>query len=95
MAKASITADDFGHVTLSYDLEGERVIRSFTCPDEGGYVSELTMRGVYQVCERLSSRGATLMCGNRFGLIDKIRREYRAMRAAEKRDARALARKSQ
>lgn len=89
MAKASITADDFGRVTLSYDSECERVIRKFTCPDEGGYVRELTAEGTVQVCERLSSRGATLMCGTRFGLIDKIRREYRAMRAAEKRDARA------
>ena len=39
-----------------------------------------------QVCDRLSTRGSTLMVGSRNALIDVIRREYRVMRAAERRE---------
>jgi hypothetical protein len=46
--------------------------------------------GIYpprqQVCDRLSSRGNTLTA-NPASLADVIRREYRAMRAAERRGA--------
>jgi hypothetical protein len=82
--KTTINADSTGNVTISYiDIFGERVTREFTCPVAGGYVRE----GDRQVCERLSNMGNTLRCGQRSDLINLIRREYRAMRAAEKREA--------
>jgi hypothetical protein len=84
MPRTTIKADSTGNVTLSYtDIFGERVTRNFTCPMSGGYVRE----GDRQVCERLNNTGNTLQCGYRPDLIKVIRREYRAMRAAEKREA--------
>lgn len=80
---------DSGFVTIAYDNEMSdgRVERTFTCPFDGGWVYEETISGRVQVCDRLSHRGSTLRAGSRAILADLIRREYRAMRASEKREA--------
>lgn len=80
---------DYGSLTVAYDdeMSGARMERTFTCPFDGGWVCEETTSGRVQVCDRLSHRGSTLRAGSRAALADLIRREYRAMRAAEKREA--------
>jgi hypothetical protein len=91
--KASFTTNSIGQVTLSYDSEdmtGDtvRITREFSCPPDGGYVIEFVKGGnTKQVCDRLGHMGSTLMCSSREGLLALIRREYKAMRAAEKREA--------
>lgn len=85
MTKTSITTDWTGRVTISYDdrYSGERVTREFSCPVDGGYVRDQDGK---QVCERLCSLGSTLWA-SRAELAAVIRREYRAMRRAEAREA--------
>lgn len=90
--KARITADSMGYVTLSYDDtdyfdDATRITRVFVCPPDGGYVREQINGEWKQVCDGLSSMGSTLSCSSREKLADLIRREYRAMRRAEKREA--------
>lgn len=90
--KAQLTTDEIGRVTLSYDFEDcngvTRVERTFSCPPEGGYVIEKYPSGDWkQVCDRLSNMGSTCSCSSRDKLPDMIRREYQAMRRAEKREA--------
>lgn len=88
--KTTIKTNSNGSVTVSYDTEGYegedvRRERTFFCPANGGYVRETTDSGdCPQVCDGLSNRGSTLDCPNRAKLPDMIRREYRAMRRAEK-----------
>ena len=89
--KARFTTDSAGRVTVAYDNQfhwtGEtvRVERTFTCPQDGGYVREKMSNGNWeQVCDKLAGMGNTLSCSSREALIDLIRREYRAMRRAEK-----------
>jgi hypothetical protein len=96
--KMSIRSPQPGYVTITYDddrAEGGRVTREFSVRNDGErhYVLEHAQErldGIYppqqQVCERLSSRGNTLRA-NAASLADVIRREYRAMRAAERREA--------
>ncbi len=89
--KTKITTDEVGRVTVEYDSQdwtGDvRRVRTFFCPSNGGYVREVDSRGQYpQVCDRLAGSGATLYCKSSDGLPDLIRREYRAMRRAEKRE---------
>lgn len=82
-----ITTTDTGTVVLAYDDEdGSRIEREFMVREEGGYVREHNPRTYEwkQICERLSSRGPTLMASSRAALADVIRREYKAMRRAEK-----------
>lgn len=88
MTAMRLTSDS-GSVTIAYDDEANdnRVERTFTCPVDGGWVQEEMTNGRVQVCDRLSHRGSTLRAGSRATLADLIRREYRAMRAAEKREA--------
>lgn len=80
---------DSGSVTIAYDddMSGGRVERTFSCPVDSGRVREEMTSGRVQVCDRLSHRGSTLRAGSRAILADLIRREYRAMRASEKREA--------
>jgi hypothetical protein len=88
---AKITTDSIGYVTLSYDLYTDyledtvRVTRVFVCPPDGGYVREQINGEWKQVCDRLACMGSTLSCSSRERLAELIRREYRAMRRAEKR----------
>lgn len=88
--KTKITIDNAGFVTINYDdaFNGDRIARTFFCPDQGGYVREQDAAGRYpQVCERLGSMGNTLSASSRIQLAEVIRREYRAMRRAEAREA--------
>lgn len=88
--RTTIQTDDKGYVTINYDCQmtGDRVTQTYFCPENGGYVKISDPEGRYpKVCERLSSRGNTLMSPNRSALADVIRREYRAMRRAEARVA--------
>jgi hypothetical protein len=85
MTKARITTDG-NIVTLACDdeINGRQEREFFTL---GAYVYErINAVKDRQVCDRLQSRGSTLMHHDR-PLIDVIRREYRAMRRAEARDA--------
>ncbi len=91
--KMRLTTNASGTVTLSYDGEGwdyepVRVSREFRCPTDGGYVREWTGTRWVQVCDRLVHMGSTLSCRSREALPDLIRREYRAMRREERREAR-------
>jgi hypothetical protein len=76
-----------GAVELEYSdgLTGARVQRLYTCPDRGGYVHEEYAGGWRQTCERLSSTGITLEASSREALPELIRREYKRMKANEKR----------
>lgn len=86
MAKMQMTVESSGHVEISFTdaYTDERVTRRFSAPTAEGYVTE-HMRGgrTGQVCEQLASTGSTLRA-SRETLADVIRREYRAMRRAEK-----------
>ena len=76
-----------GYVTIRYDsIHGARVTRTFTCPMQGGYVRDLQHN---QVCEHLASTGPTLKADHST-LAAVIRREYRAMRRAEKRHLKGI-----
>lgn len=90
--KTTITSDESGYVTISYDDKYDgRVTRRFFCPTDGGYVRESDAMHTYpQVCERLANTGSTLMCSSRDQLINLIRREYRAMRREEMREDRRM-----
>lgn len=88
--KSKFSTDIAGRVTVEYDenWSGEtvRVFRTFTCPQDGGYVRERMSNGNWeQVCDGLAGRGSTLTCSGRDKLLDLIRAEYRAMRREEKR----------
>jgi len=66
-------------VTLSYNSPwtGERITREFWSPN--GSVASYVREGDRQVCERLSSRGVTLLQGPSESLARIVRREYRSM----------------
>ena len=91
--KTKITTDEIGRVTISYDSrswysDGERIERTFSYPPDGGYVIEWRNGEWKPVCDRLAGMGSTLSCRNRDSLPDLIRREYKAMRREERREAR-------
>lgn len=73
-------------VVVEYDdvVTGSRRRREFMAPPGGGYVREWSGGSWKQVCYGLSGRGATLRLGSDEDLLAIIRREYRAMRRAEK-----------
>jgi hypothetical protein len=82
-----LTVAASGHVTISYQgPDGLRRERTFSAnSDTPVYVREHRHDGTTtQPCEQLASTGSTLRA-SRATLADVIRREYRAMRAAEKR----------
>ena len=83
--RTSITQNQQGYVTLCYDdprLQA-RLSMTFFCPPSGGYVRLWTQDGQHsQVCDRLATRGSTLMAPSRDALLSVIRREYRAMKRA-------------
>lgn len=78
---------DHNYVTVSYDdaYTGERIERVMFCPNSGGYVREVV--GINgnnrQVCERLEQMGTTLWATPEY-LPKLIRKEYAAMRRAER-----------
>lgn len=73
-------------IVTEYDdcITGERRRREFMVPANGGYIREWVRGDWKQVCDGLSDRGATLYLGAGGNLLAVIRREYRAMRRAEK-----------
>lgn len=89
--RARFITTDLGYVSLSYDVDDydgvHRVTRTFFCPDDGGYVREYRNGDWKQVCVRLNYMGSTLRCSSRDKLLTLIRREYKAMRREEKREA--------
>jgi len=98
--KTTITTLDNGDVRISYDdpdsfdfdtNEPTRVTREFTVASSGGYVYEYLPRGERtQVCGHLGYRGNTLTAtSDGAALASVIRREYRALRARQRRDAAA------
>ncbi len=93
--RAKIRTNEVGWVIVEYDFEDYngpiRIERTFSCPPDGGYVLERYPNGQWkQVCERLAGMGNTLSCSSRDELLPLIRREYRAMRRIEKREAMEL-----
>ena len=90
MTKTTITSQDDRHVTLSFDCEssGERTTLDIWAPMPGANgLSYVRYNGDKQLCNGLSSRGETLSYQAGTKLVDLVRREYRAMRATEKRQA--------
>ena len=89
--RTRITTDKTtGVVTLTYtDWLGERRERRFTTTHREGTGAVIELLGddttgrTEAVCERLASNGWILI-STRNGLADVIRREYRAMRRAER-----------
>ena len=66
----------------------EEIDETLFAPSDGGYVFVLQADGsTTQICDRLSSTGSTLIYSPKYHgrLVDLVRREYRKMRAAEKR----------
>ncbi len=75
-----------GDVRIRYEdrFGGMQLVTYSVSWPAGGYVRDSYGR---QVCDRLSHRGSTLR-SSYDGLIDVIRREYRAMRRRESREKR-------
>ncbi len=90
MSKTQITAQDDRHVTITFTdlLSDEQITMEIWAPvpKEGG-CSYVRYNGDKQLCDKLSSRGSTLMYRDGTKLVDLVRREYNAMRAADKREA--------
>lgn len=87
MTRAKFTDHGIDGVTVTY-VDDCDIQQSRTFFARAGYVWEILRGGrEQQVCARLQARGNTVMIGGQQQLIDIIRREYRAMRAAEKRAA--------
>lgn len=90
MSKAKITAQDDRHVTIEFAdlLSGERITMEIwaPAPKMGGY-TYVRYDGQKQLCDKLSLRGSTLMYKDGTRLVDLVRREYTAMRSADKRKA--------
>jgi hypothetical protein len=87
--RATITTDGTypNRCTLRYEDEyGHQIERDFFAPASGGYVRE-DWSNPRQVCEGLSSMGATLVWNpaRDATLADLIRRERRSAQAAERR----------
>jgi hypothetical protein len=92
--RAMITSDSGfpNRCTLRYETDlGDVVERDFFAPLEGGYVRE-NWSQPRQVCERLSSGGATLVWNPKRDatLADLIRRERAAAMRRERSEARRL-----
>lgn len=87
--RTKITTESNGDVCIVYVDDCDEVCeRTFFVPimTGGGYIRERDEAGRYpQVCEQLRRCGSTLM-STRDALADTIRREYRRMRAAERRE---------
>lgn len=85
-----IKAEHERRVTITYTCSwsDERITLEIWAPmpKEGGY-SYVRYNGDHQLCDRLAGGGSTLTYKDGTQLIDLVRREYRAMRAAERRRA--------
>lgn len=86
--KTRIYQEPNGNVTVESDdlFTGDRSTVTYFCPGSGGYVRIADGNRYPQVCEKLYSRGPTLMCSSADDLLRVIRREYRRARNIEKRE---------
>ena len=79
--KTVITEVNSHEVNIKFENNfGEIVEMNIWAPASGGYVRS----GEKQICKKLSATGSTLQWDDTAHLIDLVRREYRAMRRAEK-----------
>jgi len=79
-------AENRCRITYQDAHSDEFVTMELFAPSSGGYVKVNDGRRFPQICERLAATGSTLDWSPAHGrLSDMIRREYRRMRAAEKR----------
>jgi hypothetical protein len=80
--KTVIKATAANRVTIKYEcgISGDVIESEFVAPLAGGYVRDA---GGSQICDRLSTRGNTLMWSGAAPLANLIRAEYEAMRRAE------------
>lgn len=77
-------------MTISYTdvLSDEQITLDIWAPEPAASGrSYVRYNGDKQLCRGLSSRGDTLTYYAGTPLVDLVRREYRAMRAAERREA--------
>ena len=84
--RTQIKAHSDREVTLAYDeWDGERLVRKFTRPEHGGYVTEVFDGKTYSVAPELVmvslDQPNVLYCGKHVELVDIIRREYRVMKS--------------
>lgn len=87
MTKTTITAHDDRHVTIKFTTldTDQEVSMDIWAPIPGKLGSSyVRYNGDKQLCNGLSSRGMTLTYSEGTKLVDLVRREYKAMRAAEK-----------
>ena len=77
---------DGSTVVAAFDcpLTGDRETHRYHIPHQGGYVREGA--GGAQVCELLSNRGVTLIASSPTHLLAVIRREYRRLVAANRKE---------
>jgi hypothetical protein len=90
MTRTKITAHDDRRVTIAYTslIDGETVQLDIWAPQPGPSGSSyVRFNGNRQLCAGLSSGGHTLSYREGTRLVDLVRKEYRAMRADEKREA--------
>ena len=89
MSKTKITAHDDRHVTITFTtLDTDQAVQMdiwAPAPGKSG-TSYVRYNGDNQLCAGLSSRGETLSYCAGTKLVDLVRREYRAMRSADKRE---------
>lgn len=84
--KTAIKSISNSRVEIKFEdlITGDIYEYDIWAPADGGYVR---YNGDKQLCERLSCRGNTLYWSGKAPLVDLIRREYKAMRRADKREA--------
>lgn len=93
MNRTKITEHDDRRVTITFmDRRRDQMVTmeiwAASPPPSGwSYVRYSDGSGDRQLCDRLSSQGSTLTYYEGTKLVDLVRREYRAMRSAEKRAA--------
>ena len=83
--RANFTRHSDTAISIKYKTAWD-TIENRTFEQRGSYVWELYPEGrAHQVCKRLACNGSTLRVKESESLIEVLRREYRAMQAADKR----------
>lgn len=91
MTKTTIRAVSDRNVKIAFDdsVTGERIEMDIWAPmPADGASTYVRYNGDRQLCVGLNGSGSTLMYRDGTKLVDLVRREYRAMRRAEQREAR-------
>lgn len=88
MTKSTFRATASNRVELAYDDEvtGERIVREFWIDRAGGVIWEDIDEGSTEVCARLSHQGMILRAGTADDMLATLRREWRLLRQAQRRD---------